>query len=136
MNGKPNPDIRSLAIREIEDFFKINNQDGFRARQVYEWLWKKNCRSFEGMTNLPATLRTFLESKFNFYTATPVREQTSRDGTVKVAFRLWDDALVEGVLIPSSGRTTACISSQVGCALGCMFCATGQLGFTRNLTGR
>jgi len=134
MNGKPNRDIRSLAIRDIEEFFKASKQDGFRAKQVYEWLWKKNCRSFSAMTNLPAGLRALLESNFIFPCATPVKEQVSRDGTVKTIFGLHDDIPVEGVLIPSSGRTTACISSQAGCALGCTFCATGQLGFTRNLS--
>jgi 23S rRNA (adenine2503-C2)-methyltransferase len=134
MNGNPKPDIRALSITEIENFFKINKQDRFRAKQLFEWLWKKNCRSFGAMTNLPAGLRSLLESSFNFPVANPVSEQVSHDGTIKVLFSLHDDLKVEGVLIPSSGRTTACISSQAGCALECKFCATGQLGFMRNLS--
>ena len=134
MSGKPNPDIREVTREEIEQFFLQHGEKKFRAGQVYDWLWKKNCHSFSGMTSLPLDSRRLLQEHFSFRTATVETRQESSDGTVKTGFRLSDGLLVEGVLIPSGRRATGCISSQVGCALGCKFCATGQLGFARNLT--
>ncbi|MDP4281107.1 MAG: 23S rRNA (adenine(2503)-C(2))-methyltransferase RlmN [Bacteroidota bacterium] len=126
-------DIRSLSAIEIGELFVKNSEKPFRAKQVYEWLWKKGCRSFDEMTNLPRETRKWLTDTFSFHTAAIDREVISRDGTVKCTFLLHDGSKVEGVLIPAHGRTTACISSQVGCPLNCLFCATGHLGFTRNL---
>ena len=134
MSGNPSPDIRSLTKLELEEFFLQQGEKKFRANQVYEWLWKKTSRSFEEMSSLPKTVRQLLHDNFSFHTAFPEKQQNSMDGTVKTGFRLYDKSMVEGVLIPSGDRSTVCISSQVGCALGCNFCATGQLGFTRNLT--
>ncbi|MEI7663752.1 MAG: 23S rRNA (adenine(2503)-C(2))-methyltransferase RlmN [Bacteroidota bacterium] len=134
MTGDTIPDIRGLAREEIETFFLQHGLKRFRAGQVYEWLWKKSCRSFDEMTNLSHESRQLLQDHYTFHTAVPETRQQSSDGTVKTSFRLHDGLLVEGVLIPSGDRATVCISSQVGCALGCKFCATGQLGFTRNLT--
>ncbi|MEI6681252.1 MAG: 23S rRNA (adenine(2503)-C(2))-methyltransferase RlmN [Bacteroidota bacterium] len=134
MSGNRLPDIRELSRTEIEQFFLLNGGKKFRARQVYDWLWKKPCRSFNDMTNLSKDTRKLLLDNFSFNRAEPEIRQKSSDGTVKTRFRLHDGLLVEGVLIPSGERSTVCISSQVGCALGCKFCATGQLGFTRNLT--
>lgn len=128
-----NQDIRTLSLSEVETFFQEHGEKKFRARQVYEWLWKKSCRSFEGMSNLSKGTRSLLESNFSFRVARPGITQTSEDGTYKNTFVLHDGLRVEGVLIPSDGRTTACISSQVGCPLACSFCATGQQGFRRNL---
>jgi len=127
------PDIRNLSLDEIQIFFTQNNEKPFRARQLYEWLWKKAAGSFDQMTNLSKPIREKLIENFTFHTAKPDKIVKSSDGTIKILFRLFDDNQVEGVLIPSKNRVTACISSQVGCALGCKFCATGQLGFTRNL---
>jgi len=126
-------DIRNLTLPEIEGFFREKNEKSFRAKQVHEWIWKKNCRSFQEMTNLSRKTRRLLEDNFCFPVLQEDRESVSHDGTVKSIFRLADDALVESVLIIADGRTTACISSQVGCALACRFCATGMLGFKRNL---
>jgi 23S rRNA (adenine2503-C2)-methyltransferase len=126
-------DIRSLSLSGIEDFFKINGQKNFRARQVYDWLWKKSCRSFDQMSNLSKETRELLDEHFTFPVIIPGVEQKSSDGTVKSSFILPDGLLVESVLIPSEDRTTACISSQAGCPLACTFCATGQFGFKRNL---
>ncbi|MEI6455159.1 MAG: 23S rRNA (adenine(2503)-C(2))-methyltransferase RlmN [bacterium] len=134
MSGERLPDIRSLSREEIGLFLSGHNEKPFRSGQVYDWLWKRSCGSFDEMTNLPASLRHLLKEHFTFYKATAEHRQESSDGAVKIGFRLFDDSMVEGVLIPSGERATACISSQAGCALGCKFCATGKLGFTRNLT--
>ncbi|MEI7723686.1 MAG: 23S rRNA (adenine(2503)-C(2))-methyltransferase RlmN [Bacteroidota bacterium] len=134
MCGNPLPDIRSFTKPEIESFFLQQGEKKFRANQVYEWLWKKSCHSFEEMSSLPKVIRQLLQTFFSFHGATIDTRQNSSDGTVKAGFRLHDGLMVEGVLIPSGDRSTVCISSQVGCALGCKFCATGQLGFSRNLT--
>jgi 23S rRNA (adenine2503-C2)-methyltransferase len=128
------PDIRAITKEEITSFLLLHGEKKFRAGQVYDWLWKKSCRSFDEMTNLPKDTRQLLKDHFLFQTAVPESNQKSSDGTVKIVFRLYDGLMVEGVLIPSDDRITACISSQVGCALGCKFCATGQIGFKRNLS--
>jgi 23S rRNA (adenine2503-C2)-methyltransferase len=127
-------DIRSLSLAEIEGFFRENNEKSFRAKQVYDWIWKKTCRSFDEMTNLSREIRKLLEARFCFPVLAEEKELRDPDGTVKSTFRLFDKALIESVLIPADNRTTACISSQAGCALACRFCATGLLGFQRNLT--
>jgi 23S rRNA (adenine2503-C2)-methyltransferase len=126
-------DIRTLSLPDIEKFFVENNEKLFRAHQVYEWLWKKGCRSFDEMTNLSKSTRQFMEAKFIFPVLILEKENTSIDRTIKSIYRLHDDLLIEGVLIPEANRTTACISSQAGCPLACTFCATGFLGFKRNL---
>ena len=128
------PDIRQVTVEEIGDFFSARNKPRFHARQVSEWLWKKSARSFSEMTNLPKEIRRELGDHFSFPALHPEHIQKSRDGTLKVAFRTDDGNLTESVLIPSGSRHTACISSQSGCPLGCVFCATGRLGFRRNLT--
>jgi 23S rRNA (adenine2503-C2)-methyltransferase len=134
MNGDVKPDIRRQTLPDLTVFFARLNEKSYRAGQVYEWLWKKGARGFSEMTSLPAGIREKLSDHFSFPAAKLSDEKVSSDGTVKTVFRLDDGLRVEGVLIPSGGRTTACISSQVGCPLGCTFCATGTLGFTRNLT--
>jgi len=127
-------DIRSLSFAEIEGFFREKNEKPFRARQVYDWIWKQTCRSFDEMTNLSLGNRQLLEEHFCFPVLKEEKEIRDFDGTVKSTFRLHDETLVESVLIPADSRTTACISSQAGCALACRFCATGLLGFRRNLS--
>jgi len=127
-------DILSITLPELKDFLEKNNEKAFRAAQVYEWLWKKHCNSFDDMTNISKTLRELLANHFFIQSVKPENLQISKDKTIKMAFRLFDNALVEGVLIPSEDRATACISSQVGCNLGCEFCATGKLGLRRNLS--
>jgi 23S rRNA (adenine2503-C2)-methyltransferase len=133
MKGENKIDIRSLSLEDITNFFLENNEKSFRAQQVYEWLWKKSCRSFEEMTNLSRESRQLLEQRFLFPVLTVEKQFTGADGTVKSLFRLHDGQHIEGVLIPEASRTTACISSQAGCPLACSFCATGYLGFKRNL---
>jgi len=134
MSGDPKPDIRQRTKEELLNWFRSQNEKPFRANQAYEWLWQKGVRSFRSMTNLNVSLRDRLEASYTFHTLEPGPFAESKDGTLKIIFRSADEKAVEGVLIPSQGRTTACISSQAGCPLGCTFCATGKLGFTRNLT--
>lgn len=134
MSGEIKPDIRSLSLPELVNFFQTKHEQPFRAKQVNEWLWKKGCSSFHTMSNVPQPVRDYLSENFTFAVATPEYVQKGADGTMKTRFRLTDGLFIESVLIPSDGRTTACISSQVGCALGCKFCATATIGFHRNLT--
>lgn len=126
-------DIRTLNFEEINDIFISKEDKTFRAKQVYEWLWQKSARSFEEMTNLPKQTREWLNENFSLNAVTIADSQYSRDRTIKYAFRLFDGNIVEGVLIPTTDRTTACISTQAGCSLTCKFCATGRLERVRNL---
>lgn len=105
----------------------------FRANQLWEWLWQKSARSFDEMTNLSKDFKQKLSDKYTFNTLSIAHAQKSSDGTIKYAFKLDDGFLIEGVLIPTSNRVTACISSQVGCSLSCTFCATGFMKRERNL---
>jgi len=129
------PDIRQLSIKELISFFEKLGEKKFRAKQVYEWLWVKSATEFDAMTNLSLPLRVTLKENFTIPKLQVDVEQHSTDGTVKLGFKLHDDHLVEGVLIPvaEDKRMTACISSQVGCSLSCKFCATGFLKRERNL---
>lgn len=127
-------EIRDLSLKDIESFFINNNQKAFRAKQVYEWLWQKHASSFGEMTNISKGIRSLLKQNFSLNKIKIKNLQRSADKTIKTAFELSDGNIIEGVLIPSKNRATACISSQVGCKLGCKFCATGYLGFKRNLT--
>jgi 23S rRNA (adenine2503-C2)-methyltransferase len=126
-------DIRSLSISDLEEFLELNSEKKFRAKQIYEWLWSKSVRNFDSMTNLSLPLRTLLQSNYSFKTVAIADSQISKDRTIKNAFKCYDGNVVEGVLIPTSSRMTACISSQVGCSLTCKFCATGRLERLRNL---
>ncbi len=127
-------DIRKYSLPDLEAYFLSQGEPKFRAKQVYEWVWKKNAHSFEDMSNLSKDLRNQLKEEFAFYPAEIQLFQQSQDGTIKNAVKLHDDAIVESVLIPTEKRTTACVSSQVGCSLDCTFCATAQLKRMRNLT--
>ena len=126
-------DIREISFEEISAWFKANGEQAFRARQVWEWLWQKSARSFGAMTNLSKALREKLEENFVIRAVEVDTFQKSKDRTIKNAFRLFDGNIVEGVLIPTETRMTACVSSQVGCSLTCKFCATGKLERLRNL---
>lgn len=108
-------------------------EKSFRAKQVYEWLWKKATHDFDSMTNLSKELREKLKAEFEIRNISLADRQVSSDKTIKCAFTLYDGNVVEGVLIPTTNRMTACISSQVGCSLTCAFCATGKLKRMRNL---
>lgn len=126
-------DIRTLTLDELTRFFESIGQKSFRARQVHEWLWQKSARSFEEMTNLSKELRQQLEQYFLINPIAVSSTQVSSDRTIKSGFKLHDGYIIEGVLIPTDDRMTACVSSQVGCSLTCKFCATGKLTRMRNL---
>ena len=126
-------DIRSLSEDQIIDFFEKKGFDTYRGRQVYEWIWKKSIYSFDEMTNLSKDVRLMLETDFVINHIEVDKIQKSSDGTIKNAVKLFDDYTVESVLIPTDDRTTACVSSQVGCSLDCKFCATSKLKRMRNL---
>ncbi len=125
--------IRHLSLQELEGYFAEMGQPKFRAKQVYEWLWQKKARTFNDMTNLSLTLRAGLSEAFSLPALRVDASQFSSDGTVKSRFKTHDGHLVEGVLIPTEERQTACVSSQIGCSLSCKFCATGYMGRKRNL---
>jgi len=117
----------------LRDFFVSRGDSAFRGNQVYQWLWQKGAHSFEDMTNLSKETRSLLDTHFVINHIKVDQMQRSVDGTIKNAVRLHDDLIVESVLIPSKKRTTACVSSQVGCSLDCKFCATARLKKMRNL---
>ena len=127
-------DIRNISVEELQKFCKDNNLPKFRAKQVEEWLWKKGATSFAEMTSLSKEMRDLFTEYFVINSVKIHKAERSIDGTIKYSMRLHDNQLVEGVLIPSKKRITACISSQVGCSLDCAFCATGTLKLERNLT--
>ena len=130
--GKQN--IRNLSFEDLVSILEQMGEKKFRAKQVYEWLWQKNATSFDDMTNLGLALREKLEYSFLIDKIKLDDQQISSDKTIKCAFSVGEGKVVEGVLIPTTSRTTACISSQVGCSLACTFCATGKLKLMRNLT--
>ncbi|HEX6915246.1 MAG TPA: 23S rRNA (adenine(2503)-C(2))-methyltransferase RlmN, partial [Chitinophagaceae bacterium] len=126
--------IRHLSLQELEQYFVDSGDRRFRAKQVYEWIWKKHAHSFDAMTNLSIETRAKLAERFTLPALTVDATQYSADGTVKSRFKTADGNLVEGVLIPTEERRTACVSSQIGCSLSCKFCATGYMERKRNLS--
>lgn len=126
-------DIRQISLEDIKDFFVAEGEKAFRAKQVYEWLWKKSAKDFDQMTNISLETREKLKANFDIKHVKVDQMQRSNDGTIKNAVKLHDDLIVESVLIPTDKRITACISSQVGCSLNCHFCATARLKRMRNL---
>ena len=126
-------DIRTYTKEELRDFFVAQGEKAFRGNQVYEWLWQKGAHHFDDMTNLSKATRTFLDTHFVINHIQVDQMQRSADGTIKNAVKLHDGLIVESVLIPTATRTTACVSSQVGCSLNCTFCATARLKRMRNL---
>jgi len=126
-------DIRALTKEQLRDFFVKAGDKAFRGNQVYEWLWQKAAHNFEDMTNVSKETRAMLEANFVINHIRVDQMQRSNDGTIKNAVKLHDNLTVESVLIPTSVRTTACVSSQVGCSLDCKFCATSRLKRMRNL---
>ncbi len=126
-------DIRAISKDDLERFFIDHGAPAFKGAQVYQWLWQKGVHQFELMTNLSKTHRALLEANFTLNHIQIDRQQRSADGTLKNAVKLHDNFIVESVLIPTAKRTTACVSSQVGCSLDCTFCATAALKRMRNL---
>ena len=134
-------DIRSLQFQELEDKVREFREPLYRERQIADWLYQKRVQSFDEMTDLPQEFRSRLAEQFDFSKSEIVRVLGSHDTTRKFLFRLNDESLIETVLIPASpalygsrsDRRTICVSTQVGCAYGCKFCASGLEGFSRNL---
>ena len=135
------PSLTGLSHEELISWLKEQGEPTFRANQILDWMWKKKADSIDAMSNLPAALREKLTSSFRLASLTHTHTQGSADTTRKFLFKLHDGRYVESVLIPAnpalyggaSDRRTLCVSSQVGCAYGCKFCASGLAGFTRNL---
>lgn len=135
------PALTGISRDDLATWLKDAGEPPFRAAQILEWVWKKQVTSYEAMTNIPAALRAKLAAAFRLGALTHTHTQGSADTTRKFLFRLHDSRYVESVLIPAnpalygekSDRRTLCVSSQVGCAYGCKFCASGLAGFTRNL---
>jgi len=126
-------DIRALTKEQLQNFFVAQGDKSFRGSQVYEWLWSKSAHSFDDMTNISKQTRQMLADNFVINHIRVDQMQRSNDGTIKNAVKLHDNLTVESVLIPTPKRTTACVSSQVGCSLDCKFCATATLKRMRNL---
>ena len=129
-------DLLNLTLPELTEFMTAElKEPKFRAKQVWQWLWSHGAQSFDEMTDVSKATRATLAETAEIIWPEIVEEQHSADGTIKFLLRLKDDALIETVLIPGSkGRLTQCLSCQVGCVMGCTFCSTGRLGFTRNMT--
>jgi 23S rRNA (adenine2503-C2)-methyltransferase len=135
-------DIKSLTREELETQFKLWEQPVYRVTQLLEWLYVRHATTWDAMTNLPKILRALLSENYSLQTLELVRKQGSRDITQKFLWKLADGAFIESVLIPAnpalygeaSDRHTLCVSTQVGCAYGCKFCASGLDGWKRNLT--
>ncbi|MEZ6058937.1 MAG: 23S rRNA (adenine(2503)-C(2))-methyltransferase RlmN [Planctomycetaceae bacterium] len=128
------PVVLSLTEDELTAWLKSAGQPAFRCRQIRRWLIERRIRSFEEMTDLPADLRRTLTADFRFTSFEVVQHQKAQDRTEKLLLKLHDDELIECVLMREPGRRTVCISTQVGCAMGCVFCASGLLGVKRDLT--
>lgn len=125
--------IRTLSLPELKEYFESIGDKKFRAIQTYEWIWKKAATSFDDMSNLSKELRIKLAEHFTLPAITTDTTQQSADGTIKSRFKTFDGHFIEGVLIPTEKRNTACVSSQIGCSLTCSFCATGKMERKRNL---
>ena len=121
------------TIDELTKLLESLGEKKYRAKQIFEWIYKKNARVFDDMTNLSISLRDTLNKYYTLRTFEMVEEIDLGD-TVKYLWKLSDGQMMESVLMPSENRVTLCISSQIGCAVDCKFCATGQMGFKRNLT--
>lgn len=134
----PGLDSRShlldYSLQQLENWLTENGETKFRAKQIFQWVYEKRAREFSEMTNLPKSLRERLDAEFVIYRSDEAAIQTSRDGTDKLLIRLADGGEVECVLLRDGGRRSICVSSQVGCAMGCVFCASGLDGVDRNLT--
>jgi len=123
-----------LSFHQLEAFLTDLGEAPYRARQVWQWLWQKGCRDIAGFSDVAKGLRAALSERAAVRWPETLREQVSADGTAKFLLRLGDGEAIETVLIPEKDHYTQCLSTQVGCALGCTFCATGKMGFRRNLT--
>lgn len=128
------PNIRNLSLPELTAAITAGGFPKFRASQVYDWLWKQHAASFDSMKNIGAELCEYLDAHYLIDHLVLDSMQKSNDKTIKCGYKTIDGQIIEGVLIPTSKRMTACISSQAGCSLACAFCATGKLKLMKNLS--
>lgn len=127
------PSIYSLELDELKEWLKANNEKAFRGEQIFEWLYKKRVTSFEDMSNLSKNLRELLQDNFTITTLKTLIQQTSNDGTIKFLFELHDGYSIETVLMRHDYGNSVCVTTQVGCRIGCTFCASTLGGLKRNL---
>jgi len=130
----PRTDLAELTLAELETLLTGRGLPRFRARQIFQWVWKRGAADFAAMTNLPRELREALGRDFRIATPAVAKHERSEDGTQKLVLRLADDRQIECVFIPDTPAQTFCVSTQVGCAMGCAFCLTGKMGLVRHLT--
>jgi 23S rRNA (adenine2503-C2)-methyltransferase len=130
----PRPDLAELSLAELETLLTGRGLPRFRARQIFQWIWQRGAGDFDVMTNLPRALRASLAEDLRIATPAVARHDVSEDGTQKLVLRLQDDRQIECVYIPDTPAQTFCVSTQVGCAMGCAFCLTGKMGLVRHLT--
>lgn len=126
--------IKDFTLAELTEYLKESGIPGYRAKQIFTWIYEKNVSDWAEMTNLPSELRHKLGEQLSLGCLAVVEEDGSADGMVKYLFELADKKTVESVYLPEGDRHTVCFSTQVGCPMGCSFCATGQNGLLRNLT--
>ena len=134
MDGARTVDVAELELTALEALFEERQIPRFHARQVFRWIWKRGVTDFEAMTDLSVALRARLSADFTVHTPTVVKREVSEDGTQKFVLRLHDGRQIESVFIPDTPAQTFCISTQVGCAMGCAFCLTGKMGLIRHLS--
>ncbi len=127
------PDIKNLSLSELSEYLKNIGSKSFHAKQILSWIFERGVQSFDEMTDLPLGLRQQLIKDFSLESLTFKEMLSSRDGTKKFLFGVGPSEYIETVLIPARGRTTLCVSSQVGCKFACTFCASGLKGFSRHL---
>jgi 23S rRNA (adenine2503-C2)-methyltransferase len=128
-------DLKGLALEELERFLVESGEPRYRAKQLVSWIYEKDVTEFGSMTNLPAALREKLDAlAFVSGSKMVTSTRSAHDGTEKLLLEYEDGARVEAVVLEDDGRVTGCVSTQVGCRLGCVFCATGAMGLSRNLT--
>lgn len=129
----PPPDLAELELAELESVLEGQGWERFHARQLFRWIYRRGVTEFDGMTDLPRSLRIQLDNAFHLTTPRLVDEERSADGTRKFVLELADGRRIESVFIPDTPALTFCISTQVGCAMSCGFCLTGKMGLVRNL---
>jgi Predicted Fe-S-cluster redox enzyme len=135
LNYKPDkPFIYDYSLEQLQEWIKEQGEAQFRAGQIFDWLYVKRVGSFEEMTNLPKPLRDKLNEAFAFVTLKEITKFQSKDGTVKFLFGLHDDHAIETVLMRHNYGNSVCVTTQVGCRIGCTFCASTLGGLKRNLT--
>ncbi|WP_400247141.1 23S rRNA (adenine(2503)-C(2))-methyltransferase RlmN [Niallia sp. JL1B1071] len=127
------PSIYSMELQALKDWLTAHNEKAFRADQIFEWLYKQRVTSFEDMTNLSKNLRLMLQENFTITTLNTLIQQTSNDGTIKFLFELHDGYSIETVLMRHDYGNSVCVTTQVGCRIGCTFCASTLGGLKRNL---